>query len=192
MIRPDGKDPRTLRLFFAENTYLTTSELARLIGVSMETIRAWRKKSGVPMKPSWGLGRAPKQRPAVFEIMVPRAIWDTKKWLEAKYCGENKGIALISRMTGSNHKLVWQRLKFHGIEIRSHERATCSHNPCCNKKWLVDNYEIEGLPLRKCAALAQVSTYTIYRWLVKFNVHIRDIREAEMGYRNHRYGKIAS
>jgi hypothetical protein len=180
MIRPDGSNPRTLAMFFEENKYLTTSELACLAGVNMETIRLWRKKCGLKSTGNgWGSKRdkipftAPKRQRQTFEV-TPRDVWDNYEWLNTKYAIEGKGIRLISRMTNANFKLIWQRLRRYGIQIRSHELATSSRNPCCNRKWLLDHYEIEGLSLPRCASLAGVSTYTIYSWLVKFNIYIRD------------------
>ena len=42
----------------------------------------------------------------------------------------------------------------------------------------------KGFSLRECAKLANVTHNTIYNWLAKFNIEIRDLCESVIGDRN--------
>jgi transposase len=196
MIIPDGRDIRVLQMFFDTYKDMTTSELAQLANCQMETIRRWKKKCGIKIE-SGGWGSGLTERPLEFQekqkkINAPppldREIWNNQPWFHQKYVVDGLGAGRIGRLIGKDSGYVYAKLKQFKIETRKTSGGV-SKNPCCNREWLVQHYEIEGLSLKKCAKIANVCAYTILRWLAKFNIYIRDRREATSGERNGFYGK---
>ena len=197
MIRPNPYNKRSLELFFKEYDHLSSSELAILAGVGMETIRRWRRKVGLRSVGLRKWGTNLDERPFVgtkmsgtTERMPDPSCWFSREWFWQKYVVEKKGMRVLARITGKAKNRILYKLRDFKIPIRRKEDTIPqSENPCCDRKWLEENYEIEGLSLEKCAELAGVNPYSIYRWLVKFRMHIRNEFEYNIGERSSNYGK---
>jgi hypothetical protein len=184
MIVPNGKDRRSLRLFFEENEYMTNFEMAQLVNVNPRTIRRWRNKCGHKLhRPRHFYLNRKGIRP--IELIHDQKVWDNREWFYEKYVKQDIGISILARMTGKDHHFIWKRLRRYDIQIK----PRASNNPCCTRDWCVENYEIIGYTLRKCAEMAGVNPYTFMDWLVHFGIHIRDRLEALSGERNPLYGK---
>jgi len=184
MIQPDAKNVRSLQIFFKENEFMRTTELAQLANVSVKTIINWRKKVGIKSKPRFHQGVRHKKH----EIQ-PVEKWNDRDWLYQKIVVEGCGVHKICRMANRNIRTVYTKVKKLGIPLRDPKVASASKNPCCDRKWLLDHYVTLGLTLRQCAKIANVCPYTIYNWLVKYHIEIRDNYEALVGERSPRYGK---
>jgi transposase-like protein len=173
----DPENTRSLRAFFEEYGHLKSTDLAMLADVGMTKLRRWRDRCGYkPEDGGWGVDK--DKRPFKGTIhqkveveKVPPEVWADSNWLRQKY-ESGCGIRLIARMVNRNIKTVFDRMQRLGIVTR--DNKTVSKNPCCNRDWLIEHYEILGLSIRECARLAGVNRYTIYNWLVKYKIYIRD------------------
>lgn len=206
MLDPNNID--SLKKFFEENPYLSTYELAMVVGKSPSTIRNWKRKCGLELKKSpFPKGREYTRREV--EVVSDQDLWDTKEWFNKQYTIEGNGIPTIAKMIGKSVSLVAARLKKYGIQTRKHSDAVKSNNQFCNEEWLYTHYTTrdqyvewctknakqtspdggQGLSLAKCAKIAGVVPYTIYNWLVHFKIPMRDINEAMAGEGNPFYGR---
>lgn len=197
-----------LKKFFETNPYLSTYELAIVAGRSPSTIRNWKRKCGITLKESpFPKGREYKKKDVT--IISDKGTWDCKEWFYQKYVTENLGIPTIARMITKSVSLVAGRLKKYEIQTRSHIDAVKSVNQSCDEAWLYFNYatrdqyvdwctknakqvDPEGgkaLSLAKCSKIAGVVPYTIYNWLARFKIPMRDINEAMSGENNPFFGK---
>lgn len=206
MLNPSNVE--ALKKFFESNPHLSTYELAIVAGRSPSTIRNWKRKCGITLKESpFPKGREYKKKevPQVSDKLV----WDTKEWFYQKYVTEGLGIPTIARMISKSVSLVAGRLKKYDVPTRPHKDAVKSNNTSCDEGWLYYNYatrdqyvdwctknakpvEPEGgkaLSLAKCATIAGVVPYTIYNWLVRYRIPMRDINEAMAGENNPFFGK---
>lgn len=204
----DPNDTNSLKKFFDENPSLTTYELAMLVGKSPSTIRNWKRKCGIALKESPFNTKRVYEKTNYGSVSDP-LVWDTTEWFRQKYEVEGLGIPTIAKIIGKSVSLVANRLSKYSIETRTHADAVKSDNQFCNEEWLYEHYatreqyvewcdqhtkapNAEGgksLSLTKCAELAQVVPYTIYNWLVRFKVPMRDISEAMTGKHNPFYGR---
>lgn len=204
----DPNNINSLKTFFDENPSLTTYELAMLVGKSPSTIRNWKRKCGIPLKESpFNTKRAYEKTNYGSENNA--AIWDTVEWFRQKYEVEGLGIPTIAKIIGKSVSLVANRLSKYNIQTRTHADAVKSDNQFCDEEWLYKHYATreqyvewcdrntkapnpeggKSLSLTKCAELAKVVPYTIYNWLVRFKVPMRDISEAMTGKHNPFYGR---
>lgn len=204
----DPNDANSLKKFFDENPSLTTYELAMIVGRSPSTIRNWKRKCGIPLKESPFNTKRTYQKSGYTQVTNAN-VWDTAEWFRQKYETEGLGIPTIAKIIGKSVSLVANRLAKYDIQTRSHADAVRSDNKFCDEAWLYKHYatrdqyvewcdrnakalEADGgksLSLTKCAELAKVVPYTIYNWLVRFKVPMRDISEAMTGKHNPFYGR---
>ena len=206
MLNPN--DINALKKFFETNPNLSTYELAIVAGRSPSTIRNWKRKCGIALKESpFPKGREYKKKDVVQ--ITDKSQWDNKEWFQQKYTVEGLGIPTIARTISKSVSLVAGRLKKYDIPTRSHGDAVKSINQACDEAWLYLNYATrdqyvewctknakpvdpaggKAQSLAKCAKIAGVVPYTIYNWLVRFKVPMRDINEAMSGENNPFYGK---
>ena len=165
--------------------HLTTIEIAQLEGVSAETVNDWRRACGVVSKGNgWGSNKAERPFKGVYpqkrelpKIDDPK-IWNNREWLYNAYVIKGLGYLSICKMVGRQRETIKDKLKKWGIPTRTLFQASRSKNPFCNPAWLEEHYITLGLSLGKCAELANVNPYTIYNWLVNFNIPIRDKYES--------------
>jgi hypothetical protein len=200
----------SIRKFFEDNPYYNKDELAKAARRSTVTIDKWAVKSGKREKREPFANPAIKRVPVEHEKVTDRAVWDNPEWFRQKYATEELGIVAISKIIQRRPLIVYRRLKKYGIARRQENNP--SKNPCCNEQWLMWNYATPAdyrkwcqankkdydsaggkcLPQRVCAELAGVEQFTIYNWLVKFNIPIRDKPESNvMGHRR-RNGLLGS
>lgn len=206
MLNPNNVND--LKKFFEANPHLSTYELAIVAGRSPSTIRNWKRKCGIALKESpFPKGREYKKRDVI--ITTDKGEWDCKDWFIEKYVTEGLGIPTIARMISKSVSLVAGRLKKYEIPTRPHNEAVKSINQSCDEAWLYFNYATrdqyvewctknakpvdpdggKALSLAKCSKIAGVVPYTIYNWLVRFKIPMRDINEAMSGENNPFYGK---
>lgn len=206
----DPSDIDALSAFLDEYDHYTTYELAQLVDRSPSTIRKWRKKCNKEStKMPFANAKRPKPKKKQVTLVTDPDIWDNQEWFEEQYYEKGHGIPTIAKIIGRSVSLVVKRFDRYSIQTRSYRESMASKNPCCNKKWLMENYAdrdqylewcqehgVEpisdggrGRTLAECAEEAGVVPYTIYNWLVKFRVSIRDINEAMVGERNPFFGR---
>lgn len=210
METPDRSTNEGKQRFLEENDGLSTYQLAVLAGKSASTIRNWKRKFQQPLKKS-PFNHKPSGNSRPIEHVDDKSIWDNEEWFRQKYEIERIGIPTISKIISRSPALVSSKLDRYGVEIRKHAESVCSTNPCCNKDWLMAHYVTDEeyahwlkqldkdptvsrhpeapLSLSRCAAEASVVPYTIYNWLTKFDMNIRDIHDAMSGELNPFYGK---
>lgn len=206
----DPSDIAALSVFFDKYSYYTTYELAQMVDRSPSTIRKWRKKCNRKTE-KMPFANAKKPTPPTRNIPSVSSpdIWDNKEWFEDKYYNDGYGIPTIAKIINRSVSLVVKRFERYGIQTRSYRESMASKNPCCCPQWLMENYADreqylewckqngkvptadggKGQTLAECAVKADVVPYTIYNWLVKFRISIRDINEAMVGKRNPFYGR---
>jgi len=204
----DESNKEALKKFFEEYYYLNNYELANLVGKSISTVRNWKRKCGIKAKTSPFKPRQeyPKQE---IQQILDQNIWDNEEWFRVKYEQESIGIHTIAKIIGHSMSFVYNRLKKYDIQSRTHSDAVKSENQYCDEKWLYYNYatreqylewcavnkynpELNGgkaLTLTECAEIANVVPYTLYNWLLRFHVPIRNMGEAMTGEHNPFYGK---
>lgn len=194
-------DDAKKRAFLVKHQFLTNMEIGQMVGVSVKTVQRWRKKFDLPKKIGYRWGGAHDERPACFkqrpytsyktpvDIIEDKKKWDNKEFFHEMYIVKGYGMVLIGRMIQKDVFIVKQKLKKYGIKIRSYAESMHSKNRCCNRKWLEENYEIQGKTIVECAKMAGVNEYTIMNWLVKFGIPIRDQYECIAGELNKNYGK---
>lgn len=188
MIRPDVKDLRSLKMFFEENKFLRTTELAQVAGVSTPTIIRWRKMCDIkPPKPRWHPGVIP-QKKKLPENVAPNSHLDPN-WLYQKSVVEGYGMHRIAEMSKRDVKTIWYRMKKLKIPTKTARELSVSKNPCCSREWLMENYVINKISAIQCSKMAGVCQYTIYNWLAKFNIELRDITSSSAGELNRMYGR---
>jgi hypothetical protein len=206
MLNPNNTED--LKKFFETNKHLSTYELAIVAGRSPSTIRNWKRKCGITLKESpFPKGREYKKKDVV--VIADKGTWDCKDWFQQKYVTEGLGIPTIARIIAKSVSLVAGRLKKYDISTRPHNEAVKSNNQSCDEAWLYFNYatrdqyvewctknakqvDPEGgkaMSLAKCSTIAGVVPYTIYNWLVRFKIPMRDINEAMSGENNPFFGK---
>ena len=178
----DSSDIEVLKKFFKDNEYMTNMELARVAGVHAATIRSWRRKCGVKqvLKVNMSFARphrtGAKDRPSITD----QKIWDNKEWFEDFYYKKKFGILAISKIIGRTVDLVYGRFRKYGIKARTHKESMKNSNPFCNENWLNEQYNIKRLCASKIAKIAGVNEYTIYNWMTKFGLEVRDIYESSI------------
>ncbi len=182
----DSTDIEALKQFFKEYEYMTNIELGRVAGVHAGTIRNWRKKCGVKqvLKVSMSFAKPYKTPPKEKPSITDPEIWDNKEWFEEFYYKRKYGIILISKIIGRPIDLVYRRFKRYGIKARTHKESMKNDNPYCNREWLNEQYNDKRLSIPKMAEAAGVNDYTIYNWMAKFNLEVRDIYESNINIDN--------
>lgn len=146
-------------------------EKALLAGVCVKTIQRWKHRLGI-YNPNNGWGSKQPKRP--FKSFIPPDTTKpvlptyvqpvTDEWLNKMY-EKGYGKRRVAIMCGLDRIKLYKRYKNSRKEIL---------HPCCTKEWLEEHYEILGLNYRQCAKIADVNPYTIYNWLIKFSIPIRD------------------
>jgi transposase len=180
------------RAFLRQNAGLSTYDLAILSNTSASTIRNWKRRCGVASssKPPFAAGAAPKKVPKVVVEVRDPAVWDNPAWFRQKYEVERIGMPTIARIIGRSPGLVCARLKRFKIHKRSLKDSMSSKSQFCNKAWLLEHYVRLGWPLKKCGAAAGgVSAWTVYNWLIRFQIAPRCLREAMAGKMNPFFGR---
>lgn len=204
----DPNDLNSIKKFFEDNLYLSTYELAVMAQRSPSTIRNWKRKCGMSLKESPFKAKQEYARKEVEQVLDAN-IWDNETWFRQKYEIETLGIPTIAKIIGKSVSLVASRLIKYQVATRSHSDAVKSINTACDEEWLYKHYATrdqyiewctghakvpdpdggKALSLAKCAELAKVVPYTIYNWLVRFRIPMRDISEAMTGEHNPFYGR---
>lgn len=138
----------------------------------------------------------PKRKADDYEVINDPAIWDNEEWFRHMYEEKKLGKRTIARIINRSKIIVMRRLHRYGIETR-HEKHTSDH-PCCSRDWLLKHYcnrfdYLEwceennekpkdgygmGMGISSCAKAADVNEYTIYNWLAKFGIYIREPLES--------------
>jgi transposase len=172
--KPDVKDIESLKKFFEEHEGYTNMELALRYRVTARTILNWKYKCGIETK-KFKPRQEHKHEVFVPDEVVDESIWDNHDWLYEHYVVKGLGTPKIARIAGTYDKKIQRRLRRYGIERVGFGRC---NNKCCNKEWLVKHYLKEKMTLMECAKLANVNIYTIYNWLLKFDIYPRGQHEA--------------
>lgn len=172
--KPDVKDIESLKKFFEEHEGYTNMELALRYGVSARTILNWKYKCGIETK-KFKARQNYKHKVFVPDEIVDESVWNNHDWLYEHYVVKGFGVPKIAKITGTYNGKIQRSLKRYQIESAGFGRC---RNKCCNKEWLVEHYLKQKMPLAECAKLAGVNPYTIYNWLLKFDIYPRGPHEA--------------
>lgn len=204
-VSPDNK--LSIKKFFEDNKYYNKDELAKAARRSSVTINKWARKT-IREKQKQFAKRKTQQQKQELPSITDQAIWDNRDWFYQKYIVEKYGIVAISRIIGRKQLIVNRRLKKYNIETRKENNK--SPSPYCNEEWLMKHYatpadymrwckqnkkEIDPnggtcLSIRACAKIANVGIYTIYNWLIRFNIPIRDRHEAYVFHYRKKHGLL--
>jgi len=181
--------------FFSEYGEFANSDLAAIAGCSVSTIRNKKRLLGISLSEALFTRPYKEERRAnQYESVEDPAIWDNEEWFRQKYEVEKLGKQTIARIINRPRTIVVRRLRKYNIFSTVKQPV----HPCCTEEWLIYHYCVRedyvdwceernkipeegggmGLPLRGCAAIADVCKYTIYNWLAKFGIYIREKREA--------------
>ena len=188
-MKPDLSSPDKILAWFQSNNGLTTYDLAMLANKSPSTIRNWKRRAGLKMKPSPFKKGASHTRRKVVEVIDNPDIWDNAEWFRQKYLVERHGTPTVARMINRSIVLVVKRLKRFNIKTRPHKEAVRPKSEFCSVEWLTEHYIDKKWSLKKCAQAAGVVSYTIYNWLIHFRMNPRTPQEAMAGALNPFYGR---
>lgn len=185
----DPANDLSLRNWFSKYPELTTQERCMITGMSEATINRWQQRVGITplivVEIDNDIIITHKQPPTPkirnvqvkYNLDVPENWRQNRAWLENTY---NLGISerSFANMVGCSRTRIRKILKRNGIELRTHNQAVSSKNPCCTKEWIEYNYYDCQKDLRQCAKLAGVSTTTILQWMAKYSISTRGQRDA--------------
>jgi hypothetical protein len=166
-------DPSCLQDWFLSHSYLTNGDTARIAGVSLRTVRRWKRVAGLP-----GARRRPpsaQRRPGPTLSAPPD--WKAGDWLQDRY-REGHGVRRIARSIRRSYTFTRRLLRRRGVVFRPAQEAAASTHPCCTRHWLLLNYVVRGLSLTASARQARVSKATMTSWLLRFQVRIRSAAES--------------
>ena len=161
----DKKDAVSLRSWFEKYPFLSTNDIAMIVGLGAPKIRKLRRLAGF---------RENIKQPRY--VRVPEIIdvpenWNTKEWLTeavSKY-----GVPSIAKAVGRNYSTIYDKVWKWKIPKRSWLESVKSKNPCCTSEWLTEHYVERQLSAVVCSKLAGVSRDTIINWLVRFGIQVR-------------------
>jgi hypothetical protein len=169
----DTAEPASLRRWFADHSYLSPNDHARIAGVCLKTIRRWQDAAGLP--------RARRCRPPGWRrprpVLTAPPDWAAGTWLEEQYPAH--GIRQIAHAIGRSYTATRRLLRRRGVVFRSAREAVRSRHPFCNRHWLLEHYTIEEGSLTWCAKLAGVSAATMTGWLLTEGIRIRSNSEQQ-------------
>lgn len=164
--------------FFEENQELTTYELASILRIAPSTVREWKRACNIMLDIPIGIPDSFKFKKPIRKVKKVKEKWNTKEWFEEQYVTKGLGCYTIAKMIERSMPLVHKKLRKFGVPIRTHEEAVSSKHKCCTKEWVEEFYINRRLPLERCSEIAGISTYSMYYWLIKHDIEIRDIYEA--------------
>jgi len=169
----DVNDIESIQKWFAQHSYLSTADHARISGRSNHWIRQLKRKAYIK-------GRTPKTLPKstrkkVVDSIVPPENWDDPVWL-AKVAKTSPVIA-ISRVTNVSRRTILQRFAKYGIKSLG-KKSTMPKNPCFTHAWCYEHYIIRRWSQAKCAKAAGVCQQTFSNWLVKLKIPVKSLQEA--------------
>jgi transposase-like protein len=168
----DRTDLESLRQWFNEHSYLTSNNICQIAGISLKTLRRWRRAIG-QAGPKRLPPRRRKQPPR--PLPTPPPDWRAGTWLEDQY--QRYSVRDIARVIGRSYTFTRRLLRRRGVVLRPLREAIRSKNPCCTRAWLDQHYTVAGLSLTRCARLAGVSSSTMTSWLLQFDFMVRSPSE---------------
>lgn len=168
MIDPNNKE--SLLNFFNRYNHLKNHELAVLANRSTSTIREWKRKCGL------SVGGKQLYPRVIFKKLVPTPPdnWDNKEWFYDMYVNKKYGTGILAQILGLARSTIWKKLRKYNIKLRSNIDSKRSKNKYCNEEWLRKYYEEYGWSTGNCAEAAGVQSATIYDWLIRFKIKVRD------------------
>lgn len=111
------------------------NKIAQLIGITLTTLKAGLKESGVTRRPSGRVARTPGQDVAAFwsnvEVGSPYICWE---WLGAKNVW-GYGVCTFSGKTAASHRVAWE-IANGPVPDSKHVLHRCDNPPCCNARHL--------------------------------------------------------
>jgi hypothetical protein len=194
----DPRDRNAIRQFFIEYDGLTTGELGVLCNRSNQTIRHWKHLITFEMDNNPFKKNHATAKRVELECVTDPKIWNNREWFYDQYVVKKRGKRMIARIIQRSGIHVYNKLKEFKIEIRKFRDVVRSNNPHCSEAWLYYHYATreeylewcaetntipdtsggKGWGLVACAKAAGVVPYTIFNWLTKFKMHIRDLGTA--------------
>ncbi len=108
----------------------------------------------------------------------------TKEWLSKKYLIEKLSSQKIADIIGCDRKTIdlWMKK----VNIPKREVGGSDPNALHrNKKWLIEKYINERLPLREIGKLAGLDFSVLRKWLIKFSIKLRKRGELTKGEKNY-------
>jgi hypothetical protein len=171
----DKSDPVSLKQWFESHSHLRTSDHARIANRDLDYIRRLKKLAGLG-------GRTPKNRPTnsnkkIVSIDVPE-VWDDPEWLRKII--QLHSAKSLAKAIGVSVRTISCRLIKYKIPRKSPKERTKPNNPCCTKAWVYEHYVEQGLSQSKCGKLAGITHGAFAKWLIRFEIPVRDIRETRV------------
>jgi transposase len=147
--------PAELRRLY-EQQRLAPAEIADRFGVSSRTVRAWLRRSGIPLRPQ------PERR--------GRPLPPTAAELRRRYVADGVTIPQLAARYGVGRSTVRQWLENSGIPRRPPGRPS---QQAPSREELVRLYVAEGLSTTQIGQRYGVSQQTALRWLRAADVALR-------------------
>lgn len=174
---PDSHNVEEIKLFFKDHDDYTLLEIALKYKLKPTILKKWRAKIGLKSETRESdFLRSYKCKKKDVVIVIDQSIWDNKEWFVDAY--SKCGIAKISKMIGRTIRTVQKRFIRYGIKPKQWRESIKSKNPCNTKEWVNEKYNIEKMGIKRMAALANVSIYTIYDWMIDYDIYPRTANKA--------------
>jgi hypothetical protein len=163
MALPAGIDEDQLRELYVDRG-LSGPQIAARLGVGRQTVYNRLDELGIRRRPAARV-RADVDRDTLFDL----------------YARKKLGVQAIAEQMGVGPSVVERRLREFGIPMRRPGKSQ-EDNPHLTAKALRKSYEVDKLPLSGIAALAGVSTVTVWKYLGKHGItprtrqHVQQVR----------------
>lgn len=156
---------------------LSTRSMAAIAGCSRETIRYWLDKHGIERR-----GTSEAVQLSYGSCEGRSVVYRDLSWLSQKYRVEKLSCQEIGRICGVTPGTIHNWLKRHGIVSRTLSEAAqlvwaSEDTRYRDEDWLREKYVREKLYAHELGKMCTVTQDTIYRWLRKYGIHIRNKAE---------------
>lgn len=146
-------------------------QIAKECGCVEETINRWLKNLGIKIRS--------KSEYITLSHGTENAKYRDKDWLYNEYVVKGKSSVEIAKNLGCTRPTILKWLRKHNIKIKSLQesilQAKGSYNrKYANEEWLSDKYLNCWMSVQEIAEECNTDTDTIYRWLHKFNIPVRN------------------
>ena len=114
-----------------------------------------------------------------------------KQWLHHQYHVLKKSTTDIAEECGCDDSTIWRWMKKHGLETRSNGMGVSysmhGDAPWRKREWLYDQYIARGKPIDQIADEQEVAIKTIWEWLDRNDIEIRQKGENSPSYFDEKY-----
>lgn len=170
----DVKDPVSIQKWFAEHSYLSTADHARISGRSNHWIRKLKRLAHIKGKTPANLPKSTRRK--TVDALVAPDNWDDPIWLEK--VAKTHTVSSIARVTGVSPRTLRRRFQKYGIKSLG-KKSLDPKNPCFSYAWCHEYYVVRRWTQAQCAQAAGICQQAFANWLNKLGIPVRSTHEAQ-------------